>query len=188
MQEIIGILGGLVVLAAHIPLYIAILRKTATPSFATWSMWSVMAIILLSSQIMAGKQDPWGMLAVTVGTIGAAILLIVRGKKKWEMFDTFCLSLVAVAITIWVIAGPAVAQIASFSALVIAGIPTIKNVWKDPRNENRLTWGMFALGFGMTVIAVNDWSNLIIWFQPVGSTAFNLMIFALTLRRKPGTK
>lgn len=184
MQAHFGIIGAYIVLVAHIPLYIAILRKTAKPNLATWSMWSVMLVITLTSQIAAGKADPWGMLAATGGTIVATILLLIYGEKKWTKFDTRCFLLATAGMLVWVISGPAAAQIASLVSLMVAGVPTIKNAWDNPRNESKLTWGTFALGFALTVVAVSNWANITDWIQPVTSTAFNLTVFVLTLRRR----
>ena len=186
MQTQLGIIGAYIVLAAHIPLYVAILRKTAKPNLATWSMWSVMLTITLTSQIAAGKHDPWGMLAATGGTIVATILLLLYGEKKWTKLDTRCLLLAATGMLAWKIYGPAAAQIASLASLMIAGIPTIKNAWENPSNESKLTWGTFSLGFALTVVSVSDWASLTNWIQPVTSTAFNLTVFVLTLRRVRG--
>ena len=75
-------------------------------------------------------------------------------------------------------------QIAFLASLFVAGAPTIKNVLENPRNESTLVWGMFTLGFGLTVIAIQDWSTLTVWIQPILSTMFSLLVFVLSLRRK----
>ncbi len=184
MELTIGQIGGYVVLLAHLPYALAIIRKKSKPSLATWSMWSVMLTITLVMQVMAGKQDPWGMLAAAVGTVLITILLIVYGEKKWSRFDTRCMMLSLVAMLVWIIAGSALAQVASLLALIIAGIPTIRNAWKNPKDENSLTWAMFALGFTLTLVGVVDLSSYINWIQPVTSTIFNSTIFLLSIRRK----
>ena len=187
MQEHLGIIGAYIVLAAHIPLYVATLRKTAKPNLATWSMWSVMLVITLASQIAAGKTDPWGMLAAAGGTIVATILLLIYGEKKWTKFDTRCLLLATAGMLVWKISGPAAAQVASLMSLMVAGVPTIRNAWENPSNESKLTWGTFSLGFALTVVAVSNWTSVTNWIQPVTSTAFNLTVFVLTLRRSTKT-
>ncbi len=184
MEITIGQIGGYVVLLAHLPYALAIVRKKSKPSLATWSMWSVMLTITLIMQVMAGKQDPWGMLAAAVGTVLITILLIVYGEKKWSRFDTRCMVLSLILMLVWLVAGPAWAQVASLVALVTAGIPTIRNAWKNPENENSLAWGTFALGFMLTLVGVMDWSSYTNWIQPVTSTIFNSMIFFLSIRRK----
>lgn len=183
-MKYVGIIGGLVVLCAHFPLYVAIVRKTVKPSLATWSMWSVMLGVTLASQIAAGKKDPWGMLAAAAGTIVVFALLLFYGERKWTTFDTRCLLLSALGTVVWAISGPVTAQIAFLASLFLAGVPTVRNAWQNPRNESGLVWGMFALGFGLTAIAVTDWHNMAIWIQPVLSTIFNLTVFLLTLRRR----
>ena len=184
MQQYVGIIGGFVVLCAHFPLYVAIVHKTVRPSLATWSMWSVLASALVASQIAAGKKDAWGMLAAAAGTIVAFIFLLFYGERKWTAFDTRCLLLSVLGGVVWAVSGPATAQFAFLASLFIAGAPTVRNAWQNPRNESRLVWGMFTLGFSLTVIAVTNWHSLTIWIQPVMSTAFNLTVFLLALRRK----
>lgn len=184
MQKYLGIVGAYVVLAAHVPLYVAILRKTARPNLATWSMWSIMLAVTLTSQIAAGKADPWGMLAATSGTVIATILIFFYGEKKWTRFDMTCLLLAATGMLIWGVSGPVIAQFASLTSLMIAGIPTIKNAWKNPHNESKLSWGTFAFGFALTAIAVSDWSSITNWIQPVTSTTFNMTMLFLTFRRR----
>lgn len=184
LQEILGMVGGFVVLCAHFPLYVAIVRKTVKPNLATWSMWSVMLSATLASQVAAGKTDPWGMLAAALGTILVFILLLFYGERKWTKFDTRCLIFSMLSMVVWIISGPAVAQIAFLASLFIAGAPTVRNAWEHPKNESSLVWGIFALGFCLTVLAVQDWSSLTVWIQPVSSTAFNSSIFVLALRSK----
>ncbi len=174
--------GGLVVLSAHFPLYVAIVRKTVKPSLATWSMWSVMLGATLASQIAAGKTDPWGMLAAASGTILVFILLLFYGERNWTRFDTRCLFLSALGMGAWAVSGPAVAQVAFLASLFIAGAPTVRNAWEHPKNESSLVWGIFTVGFLLTVMAVQDWSSFTIWIQPISSTVFNCLIFVLALR------
>lgn len=181
--EQVGMVGGLIVLFAHFPLYVAIVRKTVKPSLATWGMWSVMLSMTFASQVMAGKTDPWGMLAAATGTILVFILLLFYGERRWTRFDTRCLILSTLGILVWVMCGPATAQIAFLASLFIAGAPTIRNVLENSRNESKLVWGIFTLGFGLTVVAIQDWSTLTVWIQPVLSTSFNLSVFVLALRR-----
>lgn len=182
-QEVLGMAGGFIVLCAHFPLYVAIVRKTVKPSMASWSMWSVMLSATLASQITAGKTDPWGMLAAASGSILVFILLLFYGERKWTKFDTRCLIFSALGMVVWIVSGPAVAQIAFLASLFIAGAPTVRNAWENPKNESSLVWGIFTLGFCLTIVAVQDWSNLTIWIQPVLSTVFNCLVFVLALRR-----
>ncbi|MDO8558120.1 MAG: hypothetical protein Q7S09_02945 [bacterium] len=188
MQEYIGKIGGFVVFCAHFPLYVAIVRKTVRPSLATWGMWSVLASAMVASQIAAGKKDVWGMLAAATGTIVVFILLLFYGERKWTAFDTRCLLLSALGVVAWAVSGPATAQIAFLASLFIAGASTVRNAWQNPQNESRLAWGMFALGFGLTVIAITNWHSLTMWVQPVSSTIFNLVVFLLALRCKGKAK
>ena len=88
---------------------------------------------------------------------------------------------------VWKISGPAAAQVASLMSLMVAGVPTIRNAWENPSNESKLTWGTFSLGFALTVVAVSNWTSVTNWIQPVTSTAFNLTVFVLTLRRSTKT-
>lgn len=184
--EYLGKVGGFIILSAHLPLYMGILRKTIKPSVATWGMWSVMLSATLISQVLAGKEDPWGMLAATVGTVVAFVLLWFYGEKVWTEFETKCLKLSGAGIVIWMVSGPELAQIAFLASLMIAGAPTIKNVWLNPENESSLVWGVFTVGFFITMIAVQDWTSYSNWIQPVTSTIFNALIFILALRQHKG--
>lgn len=181
--EDIAKIGGLIVLFAHLPIYIGIVRKTIKPKLSTWGMWSVMLSATLATQVFAGKEDPWGMLAATTGTILVFILLLYYGERCWTKFDTKCLLLSAMGFIIWMIAGPALGQIAFLSSLMMAGAPTVKNAWENPQDESSLAWGTFTLGFFLTMMAVQDWSWLLYidWIQPVTSTLFNFIVFVFAL-------
>ena len=182
--ELIGVIGAVVIFLAHFPLYVKIVRKTVRPSLATWAMWSIMLGMVFASQVMAGKKDPWGMLAAACGTIAVFILLLFYGERAWSRFDTKCLVLAAIGIAIWAVTSAAVTQVAFLAAILTAGAPTVKNAWKNPENESALVWATFTVGFAMTTIAVPDWSNLTIWIQPVASTIFNSIVFTLATRRE----
>lgn len=183
ISESVGVAGGLIVLTGHIPLYYGIVRKTIKPSFATWSMWSVLGSSIVVSQVLAGKEDPWGMLAAACGTIIATILLFFYGEKVWGRYETKCLVLAVIGYIVWIFSGPAIAQIAFLISLTIAGGPTIRNVWSNPKVESSLVWGIFTFGFFLTMISIQDWTSYVNWIQPVVSVLLNLLIFSLTLRR-----
>jgi len=183
ISESVGVIGGLIVLAGHFPLYVGIVRKTIKPSFATWSMWSVLGTSIVVSQVLAGKEDPWGMLAAACGTIIATVLLFFYGKRIWGKYETKCLVLAVMGYVVWIFSGPAIAQIAFLVSLTIAGGPTIRNVCSNPKDESSLVWGIFTFGFFLTMISVQDWASYVNWIQPVVSVLFNLLIFSFALRK-----
>lgn len=183
MLEKLCVVGACITFLAYLPTCAAILRKTAKPTLSSWCMWSVMDVVILASQIAAGKEDPWGMLAATVGTVAATILLLVYGEKRWTKFDTVCLLLAVTGMVVWKMSGPVPAQFASLAAVSVAGIPTMRNAWSNPRNENRLTWAMLSVGFGLTFVGVSDWSQVTNWIQPLVCTMFTLTVLTFSLRR-----
>ncbi|MBU3896168.1 hypothetical protein KKG36_02560 [Patescibacteria group bacterium] len=174
--------GAAIVLLGFIPLYVAILRKTARPRFSSWLMWSVLLVMVLATQVAAGKRDPWGIMAALIGNTIAAVLILFYCGRRWTRLDTGCLLLVCATSLIWLLSGPAIAQVLALASLLIAGIPTIKNVWVNAKNESRLSWGIFSVGFLLTVVGIDDWSNYSNWIQPAQSAAFNVLMFSLTFR------
>lgn len=179
----IGVLGGIIVFLAHVPLCVKIVRKTCAPSFATWAMWSTMSGLLLASQVINGKEDPWGMVAATIGSTLTFVLLLFYGKREWSKFETMCLALSTIGVLIWLVSDAATAQIAFLVALFIAGAPTVKNARKT-NDESALVWGIFSVGFALTTIGVPDWSSITNWVQPVSSTIFNSIVFVFASRKK----
>jgi len=153
-----GKVAGVLSLAAFVPFVIAILRKKARPSRASWFIWAVVGLMLGASYFSSGARNTmWVPISYIIGPITIAILSIPYGEGGWTRFDRFCLGTSALSLVLWIIfKDPLIALCINIFIDVLGALPTIRKVYKDPASEDKLTWLLFGSGNLANLFAVES--------------------------------
>jgi cation transport ATPase len=123
-------------------------------------------------------------LGFAIGDFAVVILLIVKGKVNWGIFETVILLMVIACLAAWKLGGPIIAAISSTVAVVIAGIPGLREMWKKPQRVVGNIWMGYVLAnvlsfFGGTAMTMKE------RFTPGVFAWFALLMFAASRRKKP---
>lgn len=137
--------SGLLGIILFLPLILGILKNKIEQSFATWILWLSLDLIALIS-IMLQKGNYSLLVLYVIGSATTAFILICKKQFKWTRFETFVTFLVLVCIGFWYTSGPRWATISSSIAVVISGLPQIKDSWNKPDR----TTGLIYIGYVFT--------------------------------------
>jgi hypothetical protein len=182
-HQCLQIAGGLLALLLFIPLIASIVKEGAEgQSGATWLLWGALDTILTFSLLWTGGNYllPLGF---AIGDIAVVILLVVKGKFSWSKFETVILLMVIACLGAWKLAGPMIAAISSTLAVVIAGIPGLRAMLRNPQRRIGNIWTGYVLAnvlsfFGGTAMTVKE------RFTPGVFAFFALLMFVASRKKK----
>jgi hypothetical protein len=158
--ELLGRVAGAVSFAAFLPYVIAIVRRRARPSIATWWIWTAVGVCLCASYFATGARTTiWTPVSFVLGPFFIAILSLHYGERGASRFDRACLFAAAISIAIWWMTGvPWLALMLNIGIDALGALPTLRKTWHDPESEDRLTWGLFLIGNTLNLLAVSPWT------------------------------
>lgn len=152
------LLSGLLGALAYIPLWKPIIRRNANQNFPTWALWAVLDAVATASIISRGGN----FLLPATYTLGSAVtaIIVLRfcGKPSWTWFETMITVMVVICLGVWYVSGDRIATIASVTALLIASIPQVKDVWKCPAGTPTLPYAIWSLANLVSLWGGKNWS------------------------------
>ena len=182
----VGLLAGLLSLAAFVPYIIAIVKGATKPNRATWWIWTTNGLILLASYYASGAESTvWVAVGYFVGSLLTAVLALRYGEGGWSSFDRSCLLGAASGLLFWWMFNSSIVALVTTLFVDFAGaLPTIRKAYRAPETEDRVAWGLFILGNTVNLLAVEAWSFGIAVY-PVYMFLASGTIAALVLRPRP---
>lgn len=158
LQTFLSVCSGIIFVVAFFPYVRAILRKETSPRKATWLVWALGDIIILTGMIVKGTVSGL-MVAAVAGATTVFILSLIFGESGWKTRDKVCVILSLMAIGLWLYFGDSNIGIGlSLTALAIAVWPTYVSAWEKPENEDKKTWVLFNLANIFAVLAIPSWT------------------------------
>lgn len=156
MFNILAVSVGLV---TSFLLCIAIARgdKGQSPSFASFFIWGILnAIIALASYVQVGNYALAGLYTVT--SFLTATVIFVKSGSSWNQSDTWVLLCAVGSMVIWYFTGPWWATVASTTAVMLAGIPQLQEINRNPDRQKWWPWASFAIANLCSICAGREWS------------------------------
>lgn len=143
-------------------MYAPLLRDTlrnhgAGQSFAMWALWAVLDSTVTLS-LIAQRGNFWLALGLAAGSVSLAVLLLLKGRFAWSRLETGILMLVIVCLVIWNGSGPKWATIATTTAIVLAGVPGMLELWRNPDPRLGRIWLGFTLANLLSLCGGLSWT------------------------------
>ena len=184
----VGLLAGLLSLAAFVPYIIAIVKGATKPNRATWWIWTTNGLILLASYYASGAESTvWVAVGYFVGSLLTAVLALRYGEGGWSSFDRSCLLGAVSGLLFWWMFNSSIVALVTTLFVDFAGaLPTIRKAYRAPETEDRVAWALFISGNTVNLFAVEAWSFAIAVY-PVYMFLASGTIAALVLRPRLGT-
>jgi len=181
-HDFLKIAGGLGALALFVPMAVEVMKDGGGgQSFATWVLWAALDSILTVSVIQQHGNFllPLGFV---IGGVVVTGLLLAQGRFAWGRLDTVILALVLGCLAGWKLGGAKPATVAATTAICVAGIPGMIELWRNPQRQVGNIWGGYVLANGLaflggTAMTVQE------RFAPGVFAAFSLLMFLAS--RKP---
>lgn len=157
-----ALLGALIAaLGGFYYLYETIVGKSK-PNRVTWLLWFIFPMLAFFAQISQGV----GLIAWVSFVSGFTPLLIFiasffNKKAYWKTtrIDYVCFFASIVGISLWAITKNAnLAIIFSIIADLFAALPTLIKCYKQPETESWLAYGLSTIGFGFTILTIQNFS------------------------------
>ena len=173
--------GGMAVLL-FIPMICRVFRDGgAGQSFATWVLWLALDGVLVGS-LIAQHGNYLMALGFTIGDAVLASVLLAKGRVTWGKFENVILFLVVVSLVVWGCSGSKMATIVSTLGCLIAGLPGLVGLWRNPERGLGKVWAGYALAnalsyLGGTAMTVEE-------RFPAGAFALFAVPMFLASRRK----
>jgi drug/metabolite transporter (DMT)-like permease len=194
--QTLAIIASLIHISAFVIYNKDIFRGKCHPSPISWFLWAFITVLNFTSYKVMNNDWIVAMLpivgsAMCIFTFAFLIFSSLRLKRKIQKPDRKDIAVLligAVAIVVWQIF-----KSATYANLIVQGcfafstIPTIRSVWRKPRNEKPLPWfiwtGAFLVGLGIVLL---KWQgNYLALVYPINAAACHLAVAILALRKKP---
>lgn len=188
LKELFGYLGPMTSFGTLVWFSSRVLMRKfkKLPSTASWCMIAVVDGVLLAATVAAGKPF-WFPLSYVAGASVTTLSLLIRGTWHWSGKETFCAGGAATAAFLWVLQGPAAGVYAGVTALTLAGMPMLVEMWKCPIRETFSLWILLSLACVFTLLGSDG--SLVTTALPWSSVAFNMPVALFSLRgKKEGDK
>lgn len=165
IQEILGVVAGVLALAGYVPYIISILMGKTRPNRATWLIWTVIGGLLAVSYIAEGDfHTIWLPIGYFLGPFITALLSIRYGYAIWTRLDTICIVAAALSLIPWILSNNAILTLIINVLIDSTGaIPTLVKTYKEPETEDFTAWLIFFIANTIQVIAVTNWNLAIIY-------------------------
>jgi hypothetical protein len=186
MKEVISAVAVFLTFVAYVPYYRDILKGKTRPHVYSWSLWSLLTVLLVALQIAGGAGAAvWLTVVAGLLCIGVVILSLKSGKKNITTSDTIVALLSLIAIGFWLIVDqPIISIILAITADGLAFTPTIRKSWFKPYTETLSLYVINTLRFSLALVAIETYTFLSVsWFLfwAIGNTLFSIM---LVVRRR----
>jgi hypothetical protein len=180
----LGLLAGIITLLGFVPYCIAIVQGRTKPNQATWWIWSIVGIMLASSYWASGAtQTLWVPISYVIGPIITTALAMRYGSSTWGRFDRLCILGALASLILWLLLrSPQVALVINLIIDLFGVLPTLRNAWHRPQDEDLTGWLMFTVGNCLNVLAINRWTWEIAIY-PLYISVANAAVLFLLLRR-----
>jgi hypothetical protein len=160
-HEYLKIAGGLMALLLFIPMITGILKEgTEGQSCATWFLWGLLDTVLTIS-VIEQHGNFFLPLGFAIGDVLLVILLLIKSRFRWGLFETGILAMVIGCLIGWKLAGPKIATVSATMGICVAGIPGLLAMLKHPQRSVGNVWAGYILAnavsfFGGTAMTIEE--------------------------------
>ena len=193
--ETIKLISAVVCIIGGIPYIIQTYRRNIDPQITSWALWSLIALaILVTYDSASDGASYWVAVVSFINPSIITVMLVMQGgmKRKLNRLDYACIAfgIAAIACWFWMRDNRHLAQYALYLALLVdlcAAVPTIRFVWTDPKEDRPGAWLIFALGMGISLFAVTDYTPANMTYavyMVLGSTSTALPLVLYRVRHR----
>src|SRR3989344_1859430 len=115
-------------------------------------------MLLQLAHLSFKRGNFWLSLMYTLGGTITVLCISRSGNFRWEWFDTLVAALVVLCIIIWAIVGPWYATIVSSRALLIAGLPQLKESVEEPWETPVPVYIGYTVANILSILGGKEWT------------------------------
>ena len=126
-------------------------------SLSTFGLWSALAWITSFTMFKQGVNPAVPMI-YGLGASATTIILLIKGRYGWSVFDTFIAISVACCIWLLLTSGPRWALILSIIAGILTALPFILVTWSNPQGSPIIPNAGFLIANTLSFVAAKAWT------------------------------
>lgn len=157
---ILGTLGAVLTLVAHLPYLIDVVRGRTHPHVFSWAIWGMIGGIGLVAQLSKGADfGAWATAGDIVASLSVVVLCIWFGTRDITKIDVASFALGITGIVLWVLTqDPLWAVIFVIIADACGFFPTFRKSFASPFEETAVTFGLVSVGYALGFAALGVYS------------------------------
>lgn len=185
----LGITAGLMHVVAFALYNKQMLRGTSIPNAATWTLWTFLTVLNVSSYAVMSGDLVKSILpaASSIACIGTFLFSLYKGKlSRMDKWDGFALAIGLVLGFVWWWYHSAIcANLILQLSVAISFVPTYRGVWKNPATEKAFPWYLWSFAYVLSIIVVvlrwqGQYVDLV---YPVNCLILHAVVGLLTTRK-----
>lgn len=155
---ILGSIGAILTLGAHVPYFIDILRGRTIPHIFSWIVWTLLLSIGIAAQwVEGGGFGTWATIGDAVACFITVLLCLRFKNHDITTSDKVSLGLAFVGIALWLLTdNPLWAVIFAVTADAFGFFPSFRKAYMKPHEETSLTFLMVAIGYVAGFFALGE--------------------------------
>lgn len=185
--EVLAILSAIFAAYTYWPYVLDIVRRKTIPHSGSWFIWSVLSVIILSSQLSLDADFSPSFYLFIAQVIGISITFFVSvfyGITKFSKSEFTLLYMGMMALAAWNYFNNSEAAIVVLVAVdIIAGYFTVRKTFESPDSETPITWWGNGIAALFAVLVINDSSNWL-YVYPIYTLALNISVLVAIYHRK----
>ncbi len=188
-----SLVAGTISLTAFALYNLSVFTGRIKPNSASWALFAFLVILNASSYL--AMSDDWVKSVMPIGNAGACILTFVFGlifgkfePLKPEEKKVLIIGMAA-ALAWWMFRSAMFGNLLLQVAVIVAMLPLLKGVRRNPTIENPLPWWLWTIGFtiNLTVVILRwkgQWQDLA---YPINTIVLHAWVAILASRKLPQT-
>lgn len=154
----IGIAAGFVLILGFVPYLITTWQGKTKPNRATWWIWTIVGLIIVSSYYSTGATNTiWLPACAAISHLIIAIVALKYGRGGWSRFDRTCLLGAGLSLILWWgFNSPLLALWINIAIDFLGALPTIRKSLQEPETEAPLPWLIFLTASILNLVAVEQ--------------------------------
>lgn len=189
----LGVIAGLMHVAAFVLYNKQMLRGTSVPNTATWTLWAFLTVLNVSSYAVMSEDLVKSILpaASSLACVATFLFSWYKGKlKRIDIWEGRALALGLVSgIIWWWFKSATYANLILQLSVAISFVPTYRGVWKNPAIERALPWYIWSAAYvlSIVVIAMRWREQYVDLVYPINCLILHVAVGLLTLKKIPAT-
>ena len=185
MKESLGIVTIILSIMGHIPYILDTLSKKTKPHVFTWTIWSIVTILVFLGQwTKGGGTGSWGTGMTAILCVSIALMALRNGIKEITRSDVYLFCGAIVAIILWYFTKePTLSVIIATIIDACAFIPTIRKTLRRPKSETFATYALNVLRHSLSIVALQQY-NLATLLYPVYLVIMNGIMTSIMVQAR----
>lgn len=186
MENTLSIFSGIILACVAVPYSVGILKGTLSPRPLSWLGWFLIMSASLIAQILESGFD--FLMSIVIGSCMSCLIVfflsLSRKNRTILFFDYIYLALGILCLVVFLVSKDAfITTVFSVLADLFVSIPTLHNVFINPKSESIIAWGVGSVATGLAFFSSFSNPSLLLKIFPTYLFCINMVTFVLCLRR-----